>query len=49
MAVQKNTWSYAEQTLSDDFIPFTIEAYGYFHPHFDSFLVACAQTIIVCH
>jgi hypothetical protein len=47
MFAQKNTRSYVEWTLGDDFIPLIIETYGCFHSHFDSFLTTCAQTTIV--
>jgi hypothetical protein len=49
MVVQEKTWSYVKRTPSDDFIPFDIERYGCFHSCFDSLLIACAQTTIVCH
>jgi len=48
MVVQKETRSYAKRALGDDFIPLAIETYGCFHYCFDSFLTACAHTIITC-
>jgi hypothetical protein len=45
MVAKEKTRSYTKQTLGDDFIPLAIETYGCF----DSFLIACAHTIIMCH
>jgi len=49
MTIWEKTQSYTEQTLGDDFIPLVIEMYGCFHSRFDSFMVVCAQTIIMHH
>jgi hypothetical protein len=49
MVIQEKTQSYVEQTPNIDFILLVIETYGCFHSHFDSLLIACAQTIIACH
>jgi hypothetical protein len=49
MVVQEKTRSYIEQALDDDFIPLTIEMYGYFHSRFDSFFTTYAQTTIERH
>jgi hypothetical protein len=45
MVVQENTWSYAEQSPSDDFIPFTIEIYGCLLSCFDSFFTTCTKHV----
>jgi hypothetical protein len=49
MATLKQTRSYNEWTLGDDFIPLTIKTCGCFHSRLDSFLIACAHTTIMCH
>jgi hypothetical protein len=41
--------SYVKRTLGDDFIPLAIGMYKCLQSHFDSFFIACARTIIVCH
>ncbi len=49
MVVQEKTWSYAEQTLRNDFNPLAIEMYECYHYCFNSLLTNCAQTTITCY
>jgi len=47
--IQKKVRSYVVCASGDDFIPLTIETYGCFHFHFDSFFTTCVQIIVVHH
>jgi hypothetical protein len=49
IVIQNNAQSYTKWALGDDFIPLAIEPYGYFHPHFYSFLTSCVHASIVHH
>jgi hypothetical protein len=49
IAFQDKARSYTEQTLGDDFIPFAIKTYDYFHFRFDSFMTFCVHACIACH
>ncbi len=49
MVAQEKTESYVKRTPSNDFTPVVIETYRGLRSRFDSFFIACAQTIIACH
>jgi hypothetical protein len=49
IAIQDKAQSYTKRALGDDFIPFAIETYSCFHPHFDSFLTSCVHACIIHH
>jgi hypothetical protein len=49
VVAQDRAWSYKEQMLGYDFIPFAIKTYGCLHLHFDSFITSCVHANIVCH
>jgi hypothetical protein len=47
--VQDKARFLTERTSKDDSLPLTIETYGCFNPHFDSFLTSYIHTYITHH